>query len=457
MIDSIISIIGDALWTTGYFLWQSLWALLFGFMLSGAIQAFVSKEGMVNYMGDGSPRSIFYASAFGFASTSCSFGDIAATKTLFKKGAHIIPAVAFLIASTNFVIALTFLIWALLGWEFALAQAVGAPIMIVTAVILTHFLIPYDKAAEVRERLVRDEQPVVTDPVCKMRMNRENAITLDYKNETVHFCSNQCQDLFEQNPDMHTTSWKEKITSWNGWVEAANQTRRDVKMLGKPLLAGFLIAGFAATVIPDWAWDAFFGAGGEGFTAVLYSSAVGPLVSLVAFVGSMGNIPLAAVLWGSGFLFAGVIAYIYADLIVPQLIHIYRQIFGTQIGNRLTFILYISMATAGFLVYYLFAAFDLIPDVTVADPGAGMEVFGIDPILIMNLLFILIGLVFVALVVRGRKGAAGDRGVEDPVTGAELTVKHADYCTVYDESIYYFESKDSRSTFLQSPERYLAT
>jgi len=107
MLTEIVSTVGDALWMTGYFLWQSLWALLFGFMLSGAIQAFVSKEGMVNYMGDASPRSIFYASAFGFASTSCSFGDIAATKTLFKKGAHIIPSVAFLIASTNFVIALT--------------------------------------------------------------------------------------------------------------------------------------------------------------------------------------------------------------------------------------------------------------------------------------------------------------------------------------------------------------
>jgi len=327
--------------------------------------------------------------------------------------------------------------------------------MIVTAVILTHFLIPYDEAADVRNRLVREEQPVVTDPVCKMRMNRENAIAQEYKNETVHFCSTECQSLFEQNPDTHTTSWKAKITSWNGWVEAANQTRRDVKMLGKPLLAGFFIAGFAATVIPDWAWATFFGAGGEGFTAVVYSSAVGPLVSLVAFVGSMGNIPLAAVLWGSGFLFAGVIAYIYADLIVPQLILIYRQIFGTNIGNRLTVILYASMATAGFLVYYLFAMLGLIPDVDVADPGAGMELFGVDLILVMNVLFMLIALGFVALVIRGRQGAPGDQVVNDPVTGDEITVKDAEYCTVYDESIYYFESENSRAEFWDEPEAYL--
>lgn len=455
MLSWLISVIAESLWTTGFFLWQSLWALVFGFLLSGAIQTFVSKEGMVQYMGEASPRTVAYSSLFGFASTSCSFGDIAATKTLFKKGAHIVPAVAFLIASTNLVIALTFLIWALLGWEFALAQAVGAPIMIVTATILTHFFMPYDKAADVRERLVREEQPVVTDPVCKMRMNRENAISVDFKNETVHFCSEHCQDLFEDNPNVHTVHWREKITSLNGWVEAANQTRRDVKMLGEPLLAGFLIAGFAATVIPDWAWDAFFGAGGEGFSSVVYSSAVGPLVSLVAFVGSMGNIPLAAVLWQSGFLFAGVIAYIYADLIVPQLIHIYRQIFGRTLGNRLTVILYISMATAGFVVYYLFSAIGLIPEVTVADPAPGMTVAGFDLILIMNAIFILISLGFVWLLYRGRRGAPEERVVEDPVTGTQLVIKDAEYCDLHDESMYYFESADSREQFRELPESYL--
>ena len=123
----VLELLIDGVVMAGEFLWIALWALLLGFMLSGAIQAFVSKEGMVGYMGDAGPKSILWATGFGVASTSCSFGDIAATKSLFTKGAHLVPSLAFMVASTNFVIGLSFVIWALLGWEFAVAQAVGAP------------------------------------------------------------------------------------------------------------------------------------------------------------------------------------------------------------------------------------------------------------------------------------------------------------------------------------------
>ncbi|MCX2819824.1 permease [Haladaptatus sp. F3-133] len=437
------------------FFWQAMWALLLGFMLSGAIQAFVSKEGMVKYMGDPSPRSVLYAMGFGVASTSCSFGDIAATKTLFKKGAHIIPTVTFLIASTNFVIGLTFVIWALLGWEFAVAQAVGAPIFMLIAIVLVHLTIPYDEAQEVRERLIKQEQPVVTDPVCKMRINRENGIPVEYKNETVYFCSEGCKDLFEQNPDVHRTPWREKIRSWNGWVEAANQTKKDLLMLWKELSIGFLLAGIVAVAVPDSIWTLLFEGGGTGTTQVLYNSILGPLISVATFVASIGNVPLAAVLWNSGFAFAGVVAFIYADLIVPQLILIYRKIFGEKIGTRLTLILFVSMATTGVIVYYLFAFLGLVPDAAVTSEGEPFTLFGLTPTTILNLVFLLIGLVFLVLLVTGRRGAPGDRVVQDPVTEADITVKNADYCTVYDESIYYFETEESREKFKSSPEEYI--
>jgi uncharacterized membrane protein YraQ (UPF0718 family) len=454
-VASVFWTIVDGVWLAAEFFWQAMWALLLGFMLSGAIQAFVSKEGMVEYMGDPSPRSILYAMGFGVASTSCSFGDIAATKTLFKKGAHIIPSVAFLIASTNFVIGLSFVIWALLGWEFAVAQAVGAPIFILIAITLVHLTISYDEAQEVRERLIKQEQPVVTDPVCKMRINRENGIPVDYKNEIVYFCSEGCRRLFEQDPDAHTTPWKDKIRSWNGWVEAANQTKKDLKMLWKELSIGFLLAGLVAVAVPQSIWTLLFEGGGTGVTQVLYNSVLGPLISVATFVASIGNVPLAAVLWNSGFAFAGVIAFIYADLIVPQLILIYRKIFGKRIGNRLTVILFLSMAATGVIVYSLFAVLNLVPDAEVATGGEPFTVFGVTPTTILNVIFLLIGLVFVALLVRGRRGAPGDRIVEDPVTGAGITVKNADYCTVHDESIYYFETESSREKFEKSPETYL--
>lgn len=456
MLETILSTLIEGFQTAAYFLWQAFWALMLGFMISGAIQAFVSKEGMVNYMGEPNLKSVIYAMGFGTASTSCSFGDIAATKTLFKKGAHIIPAVAFKIASTNFVIGLTFVIWALLGWEFAVGQALGAPIFILIAVILVHLWIPYDETQEARERLIEEEQPVVIDPVCKMRFNRENGIPLEHKNETVYFCSKGCKRLFEQNPDVHTTTWREKITSWNGWVEAANQTKKDLKMLWKELAVGFLLAGLIAAAVPQTIWTLLFEGGETGFSQIVYNSVLGPLISMATFVGSMGNVPLAAVLWGSGFTFAGVMAFIYADLIVPQLIRIYRKIWGKKIGNRLTVILFVSMALTGIIVYYIFSFFGLVPDFDLAEPGVGVTIFGVEPATILNIVFLLVALVFVVLLVQGRKGAQGDRVVEDPVTGGEITVKHADYCTVHDESIYYFENDESRSEFLQSPERYLA-
>ncbi|MWV39977.1 YHS domain-containing protein [Natrialba sp. INN-245] len=454
MIASILETVVEGLIMAGDFFWQAFWALMLGFMISGAIQAFVSKEGMVNYMGEPDAKSVLYAMGFGTASTSCSFGDIAATKTLFKKGAHIIPAVAFKIASTNFVIGLTFVIWALLGWEFAVAQAVGAPIFILIAITLVHLWIPYDETEKARERLIEEEQPVVTDPVCKMRLNRENGIPVEHKNETVYFCSDGCKRLFEHDPDVHTTSWKEKIASWNGWVEAANQTKKDLKMLWKELAIGFLLAGLIAAAVPQAIWTLLFEGGGTGFTQIVYNSVLGPLISMATFVGSIGNVPLAAVLWGSGFAFAGVIAFIYADLIVPQLIRIYRKIWGKKIGTRITIILFVSMATTGIIIYYLFAVLGLIPDLDIAETGAGVTIFGFEPVTILNLVFLLIALGFVVLLVRGRKGTPGDRVVEDPVTGTELTVKNADYCTVYEESIYYFESEDSRAEFRESPKEY---
>lgn len=455
MIQSVLETVLEGLLLAGDFLWQALWALLLGFMLSGMIQAFVSKEGMVTYMGDASPRSVLYAMGFGAASTSCSFGDIAATKTLFTKGAHLIPTVTFLIASTNFVIGLTFVIWALLGWEFAVAQAVGAPIFILLAIVLVHLVVPGDEAERVRERLVETEQPVVTDPVCKMRLNRENGIPVTYKNETVYVCSTSCADLFEQDPDVHTVSWREKIASVNGWVEVANQTKRDLGMLWKELAIGFLLAGLIGAAVPQTVWTLLFEGGGTGVGQIAYNSVLGPLISLATFVGSIGNVPLAAVLWGSGFAFAGVIAFIYADLIVPQLLRIYRKIFGPTIGNRLSIVLFVSMATTGFVIYYLFAVLGLLPDPGVAEPGDGVTLFGYAPGTILNVAFLLVGLVFAALLVRGKRGAPGDRVVADPVTGTELTVRDAPYCTVHDESIYYFESESSRERFRESPASYL--
>lgn len=448
IIDSIL----QGLWLSATFFWEALWALLLGFMLSGAIQAFVSKESMVNYMGDASPGSVLWATGFGVASTSCSFGDIAATKTLFKKGAHLIPSIAFMVASTNFVIGLSFVIWALLGWEFAVAQAVGAPVLIVFTITLVHVFVPSDEAERVRKELIKREKPVVTDPVCKMRINRENGVTAEHKNETFYFCSEGCRDLFRQEPDDYTSSWREKITSWNGWVEAANQTRKDFRMLWKELIIGFVLAGLVAALVPEGFWTALFEGGGEGIVSIAYNSLLGPIICSLTFVGSIGNVPLASVLWGSGFAFAGVIAFIYADLIVPQLIGIYRKIFGKMIGTRLTLILYVSMAAAGFVVFYLFDAAGLVPSVRETTTREGVTIFGLAPRTMLNVLFLGVAAAFGVVLVKGKRKSPAERRVRDPITGTEMAVGDADYCTIHEETIYYFESEQSREGFRRERE-----
>lgn len=315
---------------------------------------------MVKYMGKPDLKSILYAMGFGTASTSCSFGDIAATKGLYKKGAHIVPSIAFLIASTNFVIGLSFVIWVLLGWEFVVAEAIGAPIFIFIATALVRLTISDEAANKQRKKLVEEEEPVVTCPTCKMRINRKNGIPYEYKHETFFFCTENCRTLFDKNPETYTASLKEKIKSWNGWVDAANQTLKDLRMLWKELAIGFLLAGIVGAGVPDQIWKLLFEPGGGGIMQTFYNSFLGPLISLATFVGSIGNVPLASVLWSSGFAFAGVIAFIYADLIVPQLIRIYRKIFGKKIGNKISIILYVSMALTGVIVYSLFEVLGII-------------------------------------------------------------------------------------------------
>lgn len=445
----------EGLLMSAEFLWIALWALLLGFMLSGAIQAFVSREGMVGYMGDAGPGSVFWATAFGVASTSCSFGDIAATKSLFKKGAHLVPSLAFMVASTNFVIGLSFVIWALLGWKFAVAQAVGAPILIILVVTLVYCFVSDEEAEQVRRELIEREQPVVTDPVCKMRINRRNAISETYKKELFHFCSESCRRLFFQDPPDYTTSWKEKITTWNGWVEAANQTMKDLKMLWKELIFGFLLAGLIAVAVPEQAWTALWGFDLPGIAEASYHSILGVVICMLTFVGSMGNVPLGAVLWGSGFAFAGVIAFIYADLVVPQLILIYRKIFGKRIGTRVTLILMVSMAATGVIVFYLFDAMDLVPDMADIAEREPATIFGFSVMDVLNFIFLGVASVFAVLLVRGKQRAPGDRTVRDPVGGEEMVVKDADWCTEWEEKIYYFSSEKHRTQFRKNPEQYI--
>lgn len=297
--------------------WETLWALVLGFGVSAALQVFVSKERMTQLLGRAGFREMLLATFFGAASSSCSYAAASIGRSAFQKGAALVPALAFMFASTNLVIELGAVLWVLMGWHFVLAEIVGACVLIGMMWLLMSIFFPKQLEAEARE----------------------NA-KIDTNN------SNHCHG------EDHATGQ---------WSRLANAFWMDWAMLWKELVAGFLIAGFlAAMVPPDW-WKFLFIESGNSFVRLIENAAVGPIIAILSFVCSVGNIPLASVLWANGISFGGVISFIYADLLVIPLILIYRKYFGARATLYIVAIFYASMVAAGVIVDLLFSVLNLIP------------------------------------------------------------------------------------------------
>jgi len=299
--------------------WETFWALVLGFGISAMLQVFISKEQITRAFGRTNLSTIVIATALGAASSSCSYAAVAAGRSAFQKGAALTVAIAFMFASTNLVVELGAVLWVLMGWHFVLAEIVGAFVLIGVMWLLMSILFPRDLEREARDRAEIDIDSC-----------REH----DHSHHT------------------HTAS---------KWINVANAFWMDWSMLWKEIFGGFLIAGFLAALVPaDW-WKALFVETGSEWLRLVENAAVGPLIALASFVCSVGNIPLASLLWSNGISFGGVIAFIYADLIVIPIILIYRKYFGGRAALRITLILYTSMVIAGVIVDLLFAAAHLIP------------------------------------------------------------------------------------------------
>jgi uncharacterized membrane protein YraQ (UPF0718 family) len=300
-------------------LWEILWALVLGFAISAVLQVFVSKETMVRAFGSNGLRPVLLAMAFGAASSSCSYAAAAATNTVFKKGAAFIPAIAFMIASTNLVVELGMVLWILMGWRFVLAEAVGAFVMvgIVWLIFAIHRPSKLIDAARAHEDM--DEE------------------------------GGCCHHHHEEGAE------KSKL------IQVADAFVMDWSMLWKEILVGVLIAGFFMVLVPASAWQALFVSHGSHPVRLVENALLGPLVALASFVCSVGNIPLASLLWSSGATFGGVIAFLYGDLIVLPLIVAYRKYYGWPAAIYITLVLYASMALAGIVVDLVFAGLGLIP------------------------------------------------------------------------------------------------
>ncbi len=325
----VVTALGHALWMAFAMLWEILWPLILGFGLSAVVQAVVSKSEMTKLLPDDSSRSLAIACGLGAASSSCSYAAVALARSIFRKGANFTAAMAFQLASTNLVAELTVIIIVLMGWQFAAAEFLGGPLMVVLVAVLFRKFLSRKRIAEARTQAERGLKG-------KMEGHAEM--------------------------DMSVTegSLWQRLTSKDGFTATSHYFVMDWAAVWKDIAGGLLIAGALAAWVPPDFWQKFFLVS-HPLAAKIWGPLVGPLVAVVSFVCSVGNVPLAAVLWNGGISFGGVIAFIYADLIVLPIIDIYRKYYGWKVAGLMVPVFYVAMAVAALVIELLFDLFGLIP------------------------------------------------------------------------------------------------
>jgi len=378
------------------------WALVFGFTISAIVQAWVPKHAVERSIGTSGWRPLARATGLGAASSSCSYAAIAIGKSLFQKGASAISALAFQFASTNLVWELGLVLWALIGWQFAVGEFIGGIIMIVLMALLLR---------------------VFVSPGLEARARRHA----------------QAADTGHQHHSVESerASWRGRLRSIDAWSDVAHNFRGDVQMLYREIAIGFLLAGFIG-LLGNGFFQALFLQSAPAPIRIVENVLIGPLIAVASFVCSVGNVPLAAVLWSGGFSFAGVMSFIFADLIVLPILAIYKKYYGMSFAVRITALMYVTMVLAGLAVAGLFAAFGAIPSTR----PSRADLFGavqLDYRLVLNILGVVIFAAMFGLTMR--------RGAKDPVCGMTVDrtkALRADLGGV----TQFFCSEECRQTFL---------
>jgi len=384
------------------------WALVIGFAISGIVQAWVPRARIEGALSGTGFAPIAKATGLGAASSSCSYAAIAIGKSLFQKGASATTALAFQFASTNLVWELGLVLWVLIGWQFTIAEYIGGIVMIVLmSLLLRRFVSP--KLEEAARRHAQEA-------------------------DTGHQHHMAGEEL----------SWRERLTSASAWSDVAHNFRGDWQMLYKEITIGFFLAGFIGLLGNDF-FNSLFISGAPGWLNAIENVVVGPLIAVLSFVCSVGNVPLAAVLWSGGISFAGVMAFIFADLIVLPIIAIYRKYYGTAFALRITALMFLTMVIAALIVDGLFSAVNLIP--TGPRPSR-TDIFGsvqLDYKLVLNVLGLVIFAALMWITVR--------RGTTDPVCGMKVDRAKAVRKDFGGET-FYFCSEHCLHAFEANPAGY---
>ncbi len=306
--------------------WQVAWSLVLGFAISAILRAVVSTEKMRVALGRDGVREIAIATLAGAASSSCSYASASVSRTLFKRGAALIPSLAFIFASTNLVVELGIVLFLLMGWQFMAGEWIGGVVLVVILTLLVRMTYPH--------RLVEEA-----------RRHPEAGMDGDDHG-----------DIAETND----TLWQ-KLAKRQTWIQVAHGFVMDGSMLWKDFVLGFLIAAALATFVPEGVWQALFVKGASPWVQVPANALLGPIVAMLSFVCSIGNVPMAAVLWGSGVSFGGVLAFLFADLIVLPLLDVYRRYYGWKMAAYIGAVFYATMVVSAIIMDLAFNTLGWIP------------------------------------------------------------------------------------------------
>jgi uncharacterized protein len=359
----------DGLKDAGLMAYQVWWALVLGFAISAIVQAWVPRERVESALSGGGLVPVAKATGLGAASSSCSYAAIAIARSLFAKGASAVTSLAFQFASTNLVWELGLVLWVLIGWQFTLAEFVGGIILIaLMAVMLRAFVSP--RLEETARRHAQQVEPGGHE----------------------HHAAGS-----------NAPGWRERIASVDSWTDVAHNFRGDWAMLWKEITIGFFLAGFIAQ-FGDAFFNALFLSDAPPAVRTIENVIVGPVIAVLSFVCSIGNVPLAAVLWSGGISFGGVMAFLFADLIVLPIVVAYRKYYGLAFALRITALMFVTMVIAALIVDGLFSAVDLIPS-SRPDRADIFTSIKLDYKLVLNVLGLIIFTTLFWLTVRPRRTA----------------------------------------------------
>lgn len=351
--------------TTLGFFWMALWAFILGYVISSLIQVFVTQKRMQKSMGKNNAKGVFLGTFFGFLSSSCSFSALASTKSLFKKGASFMPSLAFLLASTNLVIELGFMIYIFMDWQFVSGEYIGGILLILFSYILFVLTKPKKLIEEARERLGNSKH------------------------------------------EKHTQETDERMSIFDrsSWVQVSRKYFMEWKMVWKDVTIGFTVAGIVAAFVPTSFFESLFTGVGDttnySFFQLLQHAFIGPLVAFFTFIGSMGNIPLAALLYDKGVSFAGVMAFIFSDLVVFPVLRINAKYYGWKMSFYILSLLLFALVLSSLSLHYTFDLLQLLPEaskLSITD----RSFFKLDYTFYLNLFFLLVSGVFAYFVYKNK-------------------------------------------------------